>query len=155
MKLTVVKTVQIGRYKFRNVPTFIFQDDFNVTSYPFVGGLLGNDLLRRFNIIINYPQREIHILPNIHIFEPFDYAYTGIAMYYVDGFIIIDDVAVGSPGEKAGLKPDDVVLGVNSNFSNNIMQYKTILQDVTGKIKLFIRRNGVLMQIVVKPISIL
>ncbi len=155
MKLTVVKMVQIGRYRFRNVPTFIFQDDYNVTSYPFVGGLLGNDLLRRFNIIINYPQREIHILPNSHIFEPFDYAYTGIAMYYVDGSIIIDDVAVGSPGEKAGLKPDDIVLGVGNNFSNNIMQYKTILQDVTGKIKILIRRNGELMQLVIKPISIL
>lgn len=155
MKLTVVKMVQIGRYKFRNVPTFIFQDDYNVTSYPFVGGLLGNDLLRRFNIIINYPQKEIHLLPNSHFFEPFDYAYTGIAMYYIDGFIIIDDIAEGSPGEQGGLKANDIVLGVGNNFSNNIMQYKSILQDATGKIKLFIRRDGELMQIVIKPISIL
>lgn len=155
MKLTVVKLIQIGRYKFRNVPTFIFQDDYNVTSYPFVGGLLGNDLLRRFNLIVNYPQKEIHLLPNSHFFEPFDYAYTGIAMYYVDGSIIIDDIAEGSPGQKGGLKPNDVVLGVGNNFSNNIMQYKTILQDATGKINLLIRRNGELMQILIKPISIL
>ena len=155
MKLTVVKLVQIGRYKFRNVPTFIFKDDYNVTSYPFVGGLLGNDLLRRFNLIINYPQKEIHLLPNSHFFEPFDYAYTGIAMYYVDGTIIIDDVAEGSPGQKGGLKPNDIVLGVGNNFSNNIMQYKTMLQDATGKIKVLVRRDGELMQILIKPISIL
>jgi predicted metalloprotease with PDZ domain len=137
------------------VPTFIFQDDYNVTSYPFVGGLLGNDLLRRFNLIVNYPQKEIHLLPNSHYFEPFDYAYTGIAMYYVDGSIIIDEIAEGSPGQKGGLKPNDIVLGVGNNFSNNIMQYKTILQDATGKVKLLIRRNGELMQILIKPISIL
>ena len=37
--------VQIGHFRFRNVPTYIYNDEFNVTSYPFVGGLLGNDLL--------------------------------------------------------------------------------------------------------------
>ena len=43
MRLTVVKMVQVGNYKFRNVPTYIYEDEYNVTSYPFVGGLLGND----------------------------------------------------------------------------------------------------------------
>ena len=42
----------------------VYKDDFNVTSYPFIGGLIGNDLLRRFNMIINYPKKEIHLLPN-------------------------------------------------------------------------------------------
>src|SRR4051812_11174341 len=40
MRLTVVKMVQVGNYRFRNVPTYLYKDEFNVTSYPFVGGLL-------------------------------------------------------------------------------------------------------------------
>jgi hypothetical protein len=155
MKLTVMKLIQIGKYKFRNVPTYLFQDDFNVTSYPFVGGLLGNDLLRRFNLVINYPQREIHLLPNSHYTEPFDYAYTGMAMYYVNGSIVIDEVAPGSPAAKAGVKEGDIVIGVGTNFSNNIMQYKTQLQASHEKVKMIISRNGKVMQVSMRPKSIL
>ncbi|MFT3682805.1 MAG: aspartyl protease family protein [Ferruginibacter sp.] len=155
MKLTVIKMLQVGNYRFRNVPTYVFDDQYNVTSYPFVGGLLGNDLLRRFNLIINYPQKEIHLQPNSHYYEPFDYAYTGMATYYINGKIVVEDVVPGSPADKAGLKVDDILIGVNTSFSNNIMQYKTLLQTPNEKIKLFVTRDGKVMQLTIKPISIL
>ncbi|MES2850852.1 MAG: aspartyl protease family protein [Bacteroidota bacterium] len=155
MKMSVVKMVQIGHYKFRNVPTYIFKDDYNVTSYPFVGGLIGNDLLRRFNIVVNYPQREIHLSPNRHFLDPFDYAYTGMATYFLNGKILVEDIMPGSPAEKAGLKVDDVLIAVGNSFSNNIMQYKTILQSANEKISMIVSRNGEVVQLYIKPISIL
>jgi predicted metalloprotease with PDZ domain len=155
MQLTVIKSLQVGHYKFRNVPTYIFTDDYNVTSYPYVGGLLGNDLLRRFNLVVNYPQREIHLQPNSHFTDPFDYAYTGMATYYIDGRIVIEDIVPESPADKAGLKVNDILIGVGTNFSNNIMQYKTQLQNATEKIRIFISRNGKIMELYIKPKSIL
>jgi len=155
MQLTVIKSLQVGHYKFRNVPTYIFTDDYNVTSYPYVGGLLGNDLLRRFNLIVNYPQREIHLMPNTHFLEPFDYAYTGMATYYLDGNIVVEDIVPGSPADKAGLKVNDILIGVGNNFTNNIMQYKTILQSANEKIKMIISRNQKIIEIYIKPKSIL
>jgi hypothetical protein len=155
MQLTVIKSLQVGHYKFRNVPTYIFTDDYNVTSYPYVGGLLGNDLLRRFNLIVNYPQREIHLTPNSHFLEPFDYAYTGMATYYLDGNIVVEDIVPGSPADKAGLKVNDILIGVGNNFTNNIMQYKTILQSANEKIKMIVSRNQKIIEIYIKPKSIL
>jgi hypothetical protein len=155
MQLTVVKLLQIGHYKFRNVPTYIFTDEYNVTSYPYVGGLLGNDLIRRFNLVINYPQREIHLQPNSHFTDPFDYAYTGMATYYLGGRIVIEDIIPGSPADKAGLKVNDILIGVGTSFTNNIMQYKTQLQNAAGKIKVFISRDGKIMELYIKPKSIL
>ena len=155
MRLTVVKMLQIGSYKFRNVPTYLYSDEFKVTAYPFVGGLLGNDLLRRFNLTLNYPKREIHLLPNGHFKEPFDYAYTGMAIYYIDGLIVVEDVIPGSPAAKAGLKKDDLIIGIGKNFSNNIMAYKSILQSANENIKITIRRSEKLMQVTIRPASIL
>lgn len=155
MQLTVIKSLQVGHYKFRNVPTYIFTDNYNVTSYPYVGGLLGNDLLRRFNLVINYPQREIHLQPNVHFTDPFDYAYTGMATYYLEGRIVVEDIVAGSPADKAGLKVNDILIGVGTTFTNNIMQYKTQLQNATGKIKMFISRDGKIIELYIKPKSIL
>jgi len=155
MQLTVIRSLQVGHYKFRNVPTYIFSDTYNVTSYPYVGGLLGNDLLRRFNLVVNYPQREIHLQPNSHFTDAFDYAYTGMATYYVEGRIVIEDIIPGSPADKAGLKVNDILIGVGNNFTNNIMQYKTQLQNAAGKLKMFISRDGKIMELFIKPKSIL
>jgi hypothetical protein len=154
MKLTVIKSLQIGKYKFKNVPTYLFDDFSNVTAYPAGGGLVGNDLLRRFNLIINYSEKEIHISPNSHFSEPFDYSYTGLGIYSEAGVIYIEDIMPGSPGEKAGLKIGDILMGVETNFSGNIIEYKTLLQSANKRVVLFIKRNGKLIELNIKPRSI-
>jgi hypothetical protein len=143
MSLTIIKGVQIGPYKFRKVPTNILDDEFNATSYPFLGGVIGNDILRRFNVILNYGKREIHLLPNSHYNDDFDYSYTGLNMYYIEGKIILDEVIYKSPAYKAGLKKDDIVIAVNTNFSNDINIYKNLMQVVGQKVTLVISRKNV------------
>ena len=142
MMLTIIKQVQIGPYKFRKVPTDILDDEYNATSYPFLGGVIGNDILRRFNVILNYNKREIHLLPNSHFNDDFDYSYTGLNMYYIEGKIVLDEVIKKSPAYRAGLKKDDIIVAVNSNFSNDINVYKNLMQVVGQKITLLVLRNN-------------
>lgn len=141
MELTVVKSVKIGQFKFKNVPVHIFDDTYNVTNYPVLGGILGNDLLRRFNVILNYPEQSIHIKPNIHFSEDFDYSYTGLGIYLIGGEIRVVDIVKGSPGEKAGFKEGDVIFSVESNFTKNIQVYKNLFQNALGKIKVVVFRG--------------
>jgi hypothetical protein len=147
MYTTVIKEVKLGPYKFRSVPAYVFDDVYNVTSYPTLGGLIGNDLLRRFNAIINYDKRDIYLVPNTHYDEPFDYAYSGIELYMVDGYILVGDVAKDSPAEAAGILEGDIVVAINKNFSQNLNQFKIALQAPNEKIKIIVRREGVLKEI--------
>lgn len=155
MDLTILKEVKLGPYRFRNVPTYIFDDENNITNYPNMGGLIGNDLLRRFNTILNYEKGDIYLIPNKHYSDPFDYSYSGLELYLIDGVIIAGDVAKGSPAEAAGIKEGDEVVSVDKNFSQNLNQYKIALQAPNEKIKLIIRRDGVLKEIEFKVKSIL
>jgi hypothetical protein len=155
MELMVMKEVRLGPYRFRNVPTFIFDDENNVTNYPYMGGLIGNDILRRFNVIINYARGDIYIIPNRHFNDTFDYSYSGIELYLINGLIIVGDVAKGSPGEAAGLKEGDEVIGINKNFSQNLNQYKIALQVPGEKIKIVFRRDNKLMEVEFRVKSIL
>jgi len=155
MHLTVIKEVKVGPFKFKSVPVYIFNDTYNVTSYPFMGGLIGNDILRRFNAIINYDKKEFYLTPNTHFAEPFDYAYSGVELYFIDGEIILGDVAKDSPAEIAGLKEGDVVIAVNNDFSQIMNRYKIAFQSANQKIKMIVRRNRELLEISFKTRSIL
>jgi Aspartyl protease/PDZ domain len=155
MELFVLKELRLGPYRFRNVPSYIFDDENNVTQYPNTCGLLGNDILRRFNVILNYEKGDIYITPNTHYNESFDYSYSGLELYLINGVIIAGDVAKGSPAEAAGIKEGDQVLAVNKNFSQNLNQFKLSLQTPGEKVKIIIRRDGVIREIDLKVKSIL
>ncbi|MBL7761999.1 MAG: aspartyl protease family protein [Chitinophagaceae bacterium] len=155
MLTSVVREFRLGPYRFRNVPVYIFDDTYNVTSYPFLGGILGNDLLRRFNVILNYGRRDIYITPNSHFNDLFDYAYSGIELYSLDGLIVIGDVAKGSPAEKAGLIEGDIVVGINRTFDQNLSHYKSALQVAGERVKIVVRRFGELLDFEFKVKSIL
>lgn len=154
MRMTVLKEVKLGRYHFRQVPIYIFDDQYNVTSYPNLGGLIGNDILRRFNVILDYGRRMIYLTPNSHYRDPFDYSYTGLGLYWVDGEVRVGDVMQDSPAEKAGLKEDDVIVAVGNNFTNNIQAYKNLLQNTGEKVKIIVKRGTSLEQLVLRVKSI-
>ncbi|WP_240671024.1 pepsin/retropepsin-like aspartic protease family protein [Lacibacter luteus] len=155
MRLTTIKKMRIGKYRFSKVPIHVYNDSLNVLGYPSVAGLLGSDLLRRFNIVFNYPERLIHLTPNSHMNDAFDYSYTGMNYYFIDGKVLITEIQQGSPAEQAGLMPGDVIFGIENNFSNNINQYKLLLQHPGQKLRILIFRNTVPHMIELKVGSIL
>ena len=141
MKLTTVKDFKLGPYRFKKVPTYIFDDTYNVTAYPYLGGLIGNDILRRFNVILNYDRRDIYLQPNSHFRDPFDYSYTGLGIYKIDGEVRVVDIMPGSPAEKAGFLPGDIVMAMNNNFTKNVQVYKNLMQNIGEKIKVLVLRE--------------
>jgi predicted metalloprotease with PDZ domain len=104
---------------------------------------------------MNYDKRDFYIVPNSHFDEPFDYSYSGMELYLINGQILAGDVAKNSPAEKAGVKEGDIVVAVNKNFSQNMNQYKQLLQVADQKIQMVIKRDKELIEINFKIGSIL
>ncbi len=154
MRLTVVKRLQFGNYVFRNVPTNLYENEDNVINYPAVVGLLGNNIMRRFNIVLNYAAEQINIKPNNSFFDNFDYAYTGMFLYNFNNKIYIDDIVTNSPADKAGLKNGDEVICVANNCSGNIKKYESLLQNTNETILIIVNRNSKLFFISIWPKSI-
>ncbi len=142
MRLTTIRKMKLGSYKFSKVPVHIYDDSTNILGYPGISGLIGSDLLRRFNLVINYPERIIHLTPNTHLKDPFDYSYIGMNFYFIDGKVVITEVQQGSPAEKAGFMPGDIIFGVENNFNNNIQQYKALMQNAGERIRVLVFRNN-------------
>ena len=142
MQLTILKSFSLGPFHFRQIPTYIFDDSYDVTSYPQLGGLIGNDLLRRFNLIVNYPHSEIYIIPNSNYRTPFDYSYSGVNIGLIDGKVMITDVMPGSPGDLAGLKEGDIILEINGNAHQDVQTYQNLLKTMGPKVKVRVHRSN-------------
>jgi hypothetical protein len=141
MQLTTLKNFSIGPFRFRHIPTYVFDDSYDVTNYPQLGGLIGNDLLRRFNLILNYDKSEIYLMPNGSFNQPFDYSYSGLTIGLVGGRVMVTDVMKDSPGEKAGFKEGDIVLMVNGDGRQDVQVYQELLRTIGPRVQVLVRRE--------------
>ena len=72
--------------------------------------------------------------------------------YGVDSGIGISDIVPGSPAERAGIKPGDVIAKINNSDVLDVMDLKTYINNagVGGELELTIIRNGQIVEITVE-----
>jgi hypothetical protein len=141
-RITTIKELKLGPFKFKKVPTYLYNDEFDILRYPIHSGLLGNDVLRRFNWWLNYSKNEIHITPNKSFHDVFDYSYTGLSIFLIDGVVTITEVIENSPAAKAGLQKDDVIIAIDGTIVTSVKQTKNLLQATNRKVDIIAIRNN-------------
>jgi len=154
LKLTVLLKFRIGPYRFRKIPITIFEDPYNVTNFPAWSGLIGNDLLRRFNLILNYPKSEIHFRPNRYFYEPFDYSYTGMELYLINNQVEVGFIAPTSPAGLAGIEVGDQILAINKVIAGTLDAYKAELNHTKKRITLIYKRADKVEAVEIKVVKI-
>jgi hypothetical protein len=154
-RITTIKELKLGPYKFRNIPTYLYDDKNALLNYPYTFGLIGNDILRRFNWVLNYAKKEIYLTPNNSFYDNFDYAYTGLSIYQIDGFVKVTDIIENSPGDKAGFEKGDHIFIIEDNLITNVKKAKDLLQNTRKILKIIILRDGKPLELKLKALSII
>ncbi|PJJ61118.1 aspartyl protease [Hymenobacter chitinivorans DSM 11115] len=145
-----VTGLTLGRYQLNSLLTS-FPDSTDVAMRADVprNGNIGFELLKRFDIIIDYTHNYLLLRPNILYREPFEHDMCGMDLVAAGPDYrryVITQVVPGSPAAKAGLKVDDEILSINllpaSAFS--LTQVSRLLHSADGrKILLIVQRpNG-------------
>lgn len=119
-------SLSIGRFKLNNVVMDYSIDKTGAMSKGKYVGILGNEVLEKFDIIIDNINDDLYLKPNSKINEPFRFSTKGFS--YVDrnhtkGAWIVTGIYKESNAEKAGLKIDDKIIKVN-NIDVSTMQLK-------------------------------
>ena len=111
-------------------------------------GTLGAEILRRFIVTIDYPNKRLTLCPTSEVKDDFNYNMSGMEITNpMPGLPIftIDNIAVNSPAYYAGLKPNDQIISINHiNYTSlNLNDINLLLQSRENKkIKLTVLRNG-------------
>lgn len=147
-----IQKVRFGRYELDNILAS-FPDSLGfgmkLVDMPERQGNVGCELLRRFNITFNYPDRYIVMKPIRRLLkETFEHDMSGMELrakgdrfrnYYVD------KVVTGSPADLAGLLEGDELLFVNNNSCNDLTVsdiYKMFQKGEGKEVSILVRRNG-------------
>jgi hypothetical protein len=144
-------SLAIGDFVFENVVMNFHMDKSGAMASDEHFGLLGNQIYERFNVIIDFINNAIYLLPNKNFGEPFEFSRLGFS--YVDrshtlGLWNVKGLYSGSDAEKNGLKIDDKILSVN-DIDVNMIDYesqKDFFSDLS-EVKLLIDRKGEQMEI--------
>ena len=111
-------------------------------------GTLGNEILKRFNVIFDYNGGHCYLKPNKNFHKPFNYNRSGLEIekpfYNIPSYHIYN-VVPGSPADLAGVKKGDQIEMINFIRAINIEldQINSILYGTEGRsIRLQLIRNG-------------
>jgi len=119
-------------------------------------GSIGSEILKRFNLIIDYPNQTIFLKPNSSFKSDFIQNLSGmeIIMPY-PGFkiFVVEGIRKNSPAELAGLQKGDIIHSINGEKSEiiELSDIYNILQNHPGKkISISFLRDGEIMKAILQ-----
>lgn len=147
-----IQKVRFGRYELANILAS-FPDSIafgmKLIDMPERQGNVGCELLRRFHVTFNYPDRYVVMKPIKRLMrEGFEHDMSGMELrargeryrnYYVDKII------EGSPADLAGLLEGDEVLFVNNSSTKDLTIsdiYKALQKGEGKEVSMLVRRDG-------------
>ena len=96
-------------------------------------GTIGGQLLRRFNIILDYSQKKFYFKPNGYFNNRYSYNIAGIEIVQITPYLTLSEVMnvwTDSPAEKAGVQKGDHIIEVNGSkaFEMTVSEIRQIFE---------------------------
>lgn len=123
-----VKSLQIGDFKFGELCVSLSSDKEGVSSYENYLGLMGSEIINRFNLILDYSAHKLYLKPN-HLYDKkFTFPLSGIKLKMEKSEIVISSVVEGTDAYKKGLRENLKIISINGIRSNDIDTYREFLK---------------------------
>ena len=126
-----LKSLELGKYKFKNL-TASFPDSSSIrqiTGTVYRNGQIGGDILKRFHVVIDYPNNRLYLKPNAEFRRPFYYNLSGIELATPIPdlpMFLISEVSPNTPAAEADLQKGDEITEINGRKAVSL-----ILNDFT------------------------
>ncbi len=141
-----VKNFSFGEFTFENLPIGISTAKHGIQNNKKVAGIIGNRILKRFNITFDYSKKMIHFDKNDNFGEKFTVSASGIYLQMDKEMnnVLVHRVYENSPAREAGIKANAQLLKVNGKDINDftLPQLRKLLKQENQKVELTIQQMG-------------
>jgi len=146
-----VRLLNLDAYQFSSLITRFqaIPDNIDKKIFQYRNGLIGNPILSRFRVMIDFVKNEMYLRPNKKYDKTFNYDKSGLTIYAIgenlDEFYI-KDIIEGSPADIAGIKKGDMLKKIGfwpSHFYTLGDISKKFEKKEGRKYKLTLERKGV------------
>lgn len=118
-----IKEIEIGGYKICNDIIYFSTDDKGAISDDRYDGIIGNAILKRYDIIINFSNGDMYIRPSSYFSLPSPKYSTGLTLTRRNksyGAWVVNGVVEDCNAHKAGIKSNDMILSINGKTIEDI-----------------------------------
>lgn len=149
-----VNSFSILGEKFNAVPIRMARVRTGVSSWDTVDGIMGLEILKRFNLIFDYSQQAMY-LQRSKLFEvPFKNNTSGLKLKKRSGFLEVESIIEGSAGAKAKFQIGDEIISVDGQKNMTYDEFKGYTQ-AKKVISLEVMRDGEKLTLQLKPFSMI
>lgn len=136
-----VKQLEFAENKFTEVPTVLSQAEHGVLSFDGIDGIIGNRILKRFNIIFDYQRSLIYLEPNGNMNIRYSINVSGLNIYFNSGKPFVKNIIDRSPASRAGLKNGDEIIAIEGVVVEKLE---------SDRIREYFTREGKKLELVIK-----
>jgi len=155
-----IERFTFGGFSFRNVITNFILGEKGAEANTDIAGLIGNEVLREFKVILDYSRQEIILEPNDQFSETLDENLSGIEFELRAArrsILKVNDVAEESPADKAGIRPGDVLVAIDnqSATSFSLERINSLFREEGREYLLTLKRGRKVFKAKIKNISLI
>lgn len=145
-----IHELEMSSLKLNNIVTS-FQEIHELIDTSFLNGrngIVGNLILDRFDVIIDYQRQKLFLKPTKKFKEEFKYDRSGLSLIASGKdltTIVVNNVIANSPADEAGIQKGDIIKKVNwipSAYLSMKGLLRLFQKNEGKKIKITVNRNG-------------
>lgn len=141
--------------QFDNIPIRMATVTSGVSSWDTVDGIMGLEILKRFNLIFDYSKRKMYLQKSKLFDEPFKDNKSGLKLKKHEGYLEVEAVIEGSSGAKAELIMGDQIMKVNGRRDMTHDEFNEYIFNTTRPVLLEINRGGQIITLQIEPYSMI
>lgn len=136
----MIEKVSLLGNTFTNVPVSLSESTQGVSSQKGFAGILGADIINRFDMILDYKKKKLYLKPNQYYKDIFDVPLVGFSIKKSDQKIVIGDVIQDTEAAQKGIQSGDEILSINGVIHTTLKPYRDLLKKEGQTIQLVLKK---------------